>query len=315
MSINEQLTNIWVEKYRPSNLNEMVLSKENREYFESITESIPNLLFVGTPGIGKTTIAKIIVQDILKCQYIYINASDENGIDTIRNKVSNFSQTKSIDGKIKIVILDEADGITIDGQRALRNTMEEYSKYTRFILTANYKHKIIPAIHSRTQYFDLSPDIHEITARLLHILKTEGVKVPTTEKTKLARIIKDCYPDIRKCINTVQKYCITGTFISTVKTDSKEIVEKIHSLLSSRNVLELRKYLIENESEFQSDYANLLKQYLNYIYTSNLPDDKKKQAIVTVSEYLYRNVFVADTEINAFACFVNIELLYHSNKD
>jgi len=309
MSINDQLTNIWVEKYRPSNLSEMVLSKENREYFESITESIPNLLFVGTPGIGKTTIAKIIVQDILKCQYIYINASDENGIDTIRNKVSNFSQTKSIDGKIKIVILDEADGITIDGQRALRNTMEEYSKYTRFILTANYKHKIIPAIHSRTQYFDLSPDIHEITARLLHILKTEGVKVPTTEKTKLARIIKDCYPDIRKCINTVQKYCITGNLQINDTVDRNEIINVINDHIVGKKVLELRKFLIENESEFQGDYSALLKGYVNFIYTQNIVDDKKKQAIIVISEYLYRDVFVVDKEINAFACLCQLEKL------
>ena len=133
--------NLWVEKYRPKTIDEMVLSGENRAYFNTLKDEVPNLLFVGTPGIGKTTIAKIIVQDILKCQYLYINASDENGIDTIRSKVCGFSQTKSLDGSIKIVILDEADGITIDGQRALRNTMEEYSSFTRFILTANYKHR------------------------------------------------------------------------------------------------------------------------------------------------------------------------------
>ena len=165
------LNSIWTEKYRPKTLNEMVLSPDNRNYFSSLKGEVPNLLFIGTPGIGKTTIAKVIVQDILKCQYLYINASDENGIDTIRNKVNNFSQTKSFDGNIKIVILDECDGITIDGQRALRNTMEEYSAYTRFILTANYKHKIIPPIQSRAQCFDLNPVISDVVTRIGYILK------------------------------------------------------------------------------------------------------------------------------------------------
>jgi len=214
--------NLWVQKYRPSTLDEMVLSEENRKFFSSIKDEIPNLLFVGTPGIGKTTIAKIIVQDILKCQYLYINASDENGIDTIRSKVSGFSQTKSIDGALKVVILDEADGITIDGQRALRNTMEEYSAFTRFILTANYKHKIIPAIQSRTQYFDLSPDIHSVVNRVLLILKKEKITIPSTEQVNLVRIIKDNFPDIRKIINTIQKYSISGTFEIKEKLQKNE---------------------------------------------------------------------------------------------
>ena len=103
--------------------------------------------------------AKLIVKEELKCQYLYINASDENGIETIRSKVTNFSRTKSIDGRIKVIILDEVDGLTQDAQRALRNTMEEYSAFTRFILTANYNHRVIPAIQSRCQSFDLTPPI------------------------------------------------------------------------------------------------------------------------------------------------------------
>jgi replication factor C small subunit len=301
--------NLYVEKYRPIKLVDMVLSKENREYFENIKDEIPNLLFVGTPGIGKTTIARIIVQDILKCQYLYINASDENGIDTIRTKVSNFSQTKSLDGKVKVVILDEADGITIDGQRALRNTMEEYSGYTRFILTANYKHKIIPAIQSRTQYFDLNPDIHDVTARVLFIIKAEKIKIPSEQKAGLARIIKDSFPDIRKIINTIQKYCVTGTLSVKETVDRNELVDKIHKFLKQDKSIELRKFLIENESEFQGDYGNLLKSYMNFLVSSDIDEEKTKQAIIIISEHLYRDVFVVDKEINAFACFCQLEKL------
>lgn len=301
--------NLWVEKYRPKTIDEMVLSGENRAYFNTLKDEVPNLLFVGTPGIGKTTIAKIIVQDILKCQYLYINASDENGIDTIRSKVCGFSQTKSLDGSIKIVILDEADGITIDGQRALRNTMEEYSSFTRFILTANYKHKIIPAIQSRTQYFDLNPSVQDVLSRIVYILRTENIEVPTTERVNLARVIKDNYPDIRKIINTIQKYSVSGVLHIKDTADRNDIVTKINNHLVSKKVLELRKFLIENENEFQGDYASLLKHYLNFIYNSDTKPDNKRQMIVIISEYLYRDAFVLDKEINAFACFCQLEKL------
>ena len=287
----------------------MVLSPENRNYFSSLKGEVPNLLFVGTPGIGKTTIAKIIVQDILKCQYLYINASDENGIDTIRSKVSGFSQVKSIDGNIKIVILDEADGITIDGQRALRNTMEEYSAYTRFILTANYKHKIIPAIQSRTQYFDLNPNINDVVGRVLNILKAENITIPTTEKVNLVKVIKDNFPDIRKTVNTIQKYCVTGTLQVTINVNTKGITSDIHGFIKSNKLIELRKYLIDNESDFQSDYSSVLKGYLNFLYESDVKDDKKREAIIVIAEYLYRDALVLDKEINAYACFLNISKL------
>jgi len=299
--------NLWVEKYRPSKLDDMVLSNDNKSYFKSLKDEIPNLLFVGTPGIGKTTIAKIIVQDILKCQYLYINASDENGIDTIRSKVSSFSQTKSIDGKVKVVILDEADGITLDGQRALRNTMEEYSGYTRFILTANYKHKIIPAIQSRTQYFDLTPPLQEVLGRVVSILKLEKIKVPDTEKTKLVKVIKDNYPDIRKTINLIQKYSATGTLTITVNVDTSAIAKVVHDYVKSKKLTELRKHLIENESEFQGDYGALLKHYLNFLYdNTELKEDTKRKAIVIIAEHLYRDAMVLDKEINAFACFCQL---------
>ncbi len=299
--------NLFTEKYRPKTLTDLVLSNSNRKYFDSITDEIPNLLFVGTPGIGKTTLARILVNDILECQYLYINASDENGIDTIRSKVVGFAQTKSLDGKVKVVILDEADGITIDGQRALRNTMEEYSSGTRFILTANYKHKIIPAIQSRTQFFDLNPPFDTVLKLIVGIIKQEGIKITEDQKSNFVNVVKQSYPDIRKIINSVQKATVKGIFEVNVALDSKEIVERIHTEIQSKNTFGLRKYLIENENEFQGDYHNLMKQYLNYVYDSSLDDNKKRQYIVTISDHMYKDVFVLDKEINAFACWVNLE--------
>ena len=305
--INEMFNNLYVEKYRPTKLEDLVLSDSNRKFFESVEDEIPNLLFVGTPGLGKTTLARILVNDVLQCQYLYINASDENGIDTIRSKVVSFSQTMSLDGKLKVVILDEADGITIEGQRALRNTMEEYSSRTRFILTANYKHKIIPAIQSRTQFFDLVPPFDDVVKRAVTIVKQEGIKIEEDQKVNFVNVIKQNYPDIRKVINDIQKATIKGNFAIDHSLDSKEIVEKIHNNIQSKKVIELRKYLIENENEFQGDYHNLMKQYLNYVYDSNVDDNKKRQYIVTISDHMYKDVFVLDKEINAFACWVNLE--------
>lgn len=299
--------NLFTEKYRPKSLSDLVLSDNNRKYFESITDEIPNLLFVGTPGIGKTTLSRIIVNDILDCQYLYINASDENGIDTIRSKVVGFSQTKSLDGNVKVVILDEADGITIDGQRALRNTMEEYSSGTRFILTANYKHKIIPAIQSRTQFFDLNPPFDDVLKFIVNIVKQEGIKITQEQKSNFVNIVKQNYPDIRKIINNVQKATVKGEFEVDVALDSKEIIDNIHTSIQSKDVLSLRKYLIETENEFQGDYHNLMKQYLNYVYSSSLDDNKKRQYIVTISEHMLNDVWVLDKEINAFACWVKLE--------
>ena len=295
--------NLWVEKYRPKTLNDLVLSESNRKYFESITDEIPNLLFVGTPGLGKTTLARILVEDVLKCQYLYINASDENGIDTIRSKVVGFSQTRSLDGKVKIVILDESDGITLDGQRALRNTMEEYSNNTRFILTANYKHKIIPAIQSRTQFFDLNPPFDDVVKRIVDIVKQQGIKIEVDQKANFVNVIKQNYPDIRKIINAIQKASIKGVFNIDIALDSKEIVDRVNKEIQTGNVIGLRKYLIENENEFQGDYHNLMKQYLNYIYDSNIDEGKKREYILILSDYMYKDVFVLDKEINAFACW------------
>lgn len=301
------LNALWVEKYRPNKLSDMILTKENREYFESIKDEIPNLLLVGTPGIGKTTLARIIVQELLKCQYLYINASDENGIDTIRSKVTSFAQTRSVDGRIKVVILDEMDGLSIDAQRALRNTMEEYSAYTRFVFTANYKHKIIPAIQSRAQMFDFAPTDFAVLSRVIYILEQENVIVDKVSKLKLARLVKGNYRDIRKTINLVQKYSASGTLVIANVSEISELLKTVHTHILEKKVIALRKYLIENEAEFQGDYNNLLNQYLNHVYQSDLDGDRKRSFILTIGEHLYKDVFVVDKEINCFVCFYTLE--------
>lgn len=310
MDINVDIKGIWCEKYRPQTLDDIVLDPNVIRVINEISTEIPNLLFTGNPGTGKTSLAKIIVNDILKCNYLYINASDESGIDTIRHKITNFAQTKSFDGKVKVVILDEGDGLTANAQAALRNTMESYSKYCRFIITANYKHKIIPAIQSRCQVLEIRPVIENTVKRCYSILKNEGIQVDDDQKKKFVELVKANFPDIRKTINELQKNSIGGKLsINKIRVDN-EVLQTINNLILSKETLDLRRFLIENEDRFNGDYDTLMSDFLNFIYNdSTLQPHKKKLMIITITEHLYRSVFVVDHELNAFACWINLEKL------
>lgn len=298
---------IWCEKYRPQTLDDIILPERTKDIIKGFTEEIPNLLFVGTPGTGKTTLARIIVNDILKCDYLYINASDESGIDTIRHKVVNFSQTKSFDGKIKVVILDECDGLTSQAQAALRNTMESFAKYTRFILTANYKHKIIPALQSRCQFLDIKPTLEDGVKRIYGILKQEGIEIDDTQKKKFVELVKVNFPDLRKAINEVQKNCINGSLAITSISVDNTLLKAIYSAIEQKDVISLRRHLIENETVFYGDYDTLMRDYLNYLYDQPVQDLKKKEMIAIIADHLFKSSLVLDKEINCFACWINLE--------
>jgi len=303
---------LWVEKYRPQKLNEVILSPEIQSHFTSLKEDIPNLLFYGSPGTGKSTLAKIIVKDILQCQYLYINASDENGIDTIRNKVISFAQTRSIDSKKKIVILEEADGLTGESLRILRNVMEEYCDTTRFILTANYINKIIEPIRSRCVLFKLHPDLKDCLKRCVYILKEEGVKVSSDQKNLLLSFIESRYPDLRRIINDLQKFSINGELIIKENDniyDTSEYV--IKSLIERKNSLDIRKYVIESEKLFNNDYHQLLRGMFDFVYSSQIPDNVKKIMVLEIGEYMYRDAFVLDHEINFFCCVLALEKCFN----
>jgi DNA polymerase III delta prime subunit len=301
--------NLFVEKYRPHTLDNIVLSKDDRLFFETLKtkKEIPHLLFAGVQGSGKTSLAKIIVNEILDCQYLYINASDENGIDTIRGKISGFAKTKSLDGKLKVVLLDEGDQISLDAQKALRNIIEEYASNTRFIITCNYLFKIIPALQSRTQIFNLIPPIEGVVKRIKEVLQSENIVIPEIEKPKLLEHIRKNLPDIRRVLNDVQKFSVTGTL--EIKNDNcSDFADTLLKKITNKtDVCSLRKEIIENEKLFSSDYRNLLKQLFESVFTStSLSQEIKTECLLTLAKGMETDAFVVDKEINCFAVLVTL---------
>jgi DNA polymerase III delta prime subunit len=301
-------TNLWIEKYRPQTLDEIVLAPEDRRFFEALKEKqeIPHLLYAGTPGVGKSSLAKIIINDVLSCDSLYINASDENGIDTIRGKIVGFARTKSFDGNIKVVLLDEVDGLSGESMKALRNVMEEYADTCRFQMTCNYLFKVIEALRSRCQIINLIPPVEGVLQRVTEILKKENVVVPPAQKPLLLDHVKKNLPDMRRIINDIQKFSVTGTL--EVRNNecsgfAKAIVAKI---LCKEDVMKLRKEVIEGEKFFSSDYRHLMKLIFEELFNSNLTYEQKSNLLLIVSNAMEKDAFVIDKEINFFSMMVNL---------
>jgi DNA polymerase III delta prime subunit len=298
---------LWSEKYRPKNIEDLVLCESDKNIIENFikNDEIPNLLFYGNAGTGKTTTGKILIT-ALDAEDLFLNCA-EVGIDEVRNTITNFSKTKSFNGKKKIVFLDEIDSASPAAQRGLRNTMEENAAYCRYILTSNYIHNVIVPLQSRCQTIQLSAPINLIVKRIGFILKSENIKFDDSNRIKLGHTIKKHYPDIRKTINEVQKYCING--VLTIPDISKvdNFVDRILELIFKKKEMEIRKYIIENETDFKGDYSLLMKGLFDSVCntsTSNIfTEAKKKMWLVAIGEYMYKSAFVVDQEIN-FYCLI-----------
>lgn len=308
---NNIFNSLWVEKYRPQSLKDLALSADVRTYFENVIsqKEIPHLLFCGPAGTGKTTLAKILVKE-LDSVYRYINASDERGIDSVREKIVPFAQTKSIDGRLKIIILDEIDGFTSDAQRALRNIIEEYSDNLRFILTANYKNRISTPLKSRTIAFEIIPPMNGVVKRVVHVIANENVSVSSEQEPKLKELIESNYPDIRKIIGLVQKYTKDGVLNITKDLNISLFAKDVLKLIrTEKNITTVREFVIQNETDFNTDYLTLLKGLFEEVYTSDAEESKKASALVLIGEHMYKHQFVMDFEINAYCCMIQLQKL------
>ena len=296
---------IWTEKYRPDVLENYIGNDVIRAKLEQYiqTQDIPHLLFYGTAGTGKTTAAKILVKNI-DCDYMFINASDERGIDTVRDKIKGFASTVGF-APLKIVVLDEADFLGREAQPALRNMMEAYSASTRFILTANYLERIIDPLVSRTQVYKLTPPSKKDAAKkLADILKNEQVEYDT--KT-IAQIVNAYYPDIRKCINTAQLQTRDGKLqVSVDELIGQDVKLKVIDVLTSNltlkdKVTEVRKLVVDAQVQDFTEMFQLLYQYVDSYAPSKIP-----QAVIAIAEGQFRDGQVVDKEINYVATLYTI---------
>ena len=217
-----------------------------------------------------------------------------------------FAKTKAFDGKLKVILLDEADALTLEGQKALRNVMEEYASNTRFILTCNYLFKIIPPLQSRCQIVSLIPPVEGVVKRVVEVLKKEEVTIPQEQKALLLEHVRKHLPDLRRIINDVQKYSASGTL--NIKNDcSNEFAETIfNDIKSKKDIFTIRKTIIENEKQFSNDYRHLLKEMFEVVYKTELTHDCKTTALLAISKGLELDAFVVDKEINCFTALLNL---------
>jgi DNA polymerase III delta prime subunit len=304
---------LWVEKYRPKTIEETILPAELKAVFQQFVDqqNIPNLILSGTAGVGKTTVARAMLEQ-LGCDYIVINGSMNGNIDTLRNEILSFASSVSLQGGRKYVILDEADYLNANStQPALRNFMEEFSRNCGFILTCNFKNRIIEPLHSRCSVIDFKiskKDMAKLAMQFMKrvnfILNTENVKY---ESAVVAEVIQKHFPDWRRVLNELQRYSATGVIDSGILANMADTsIKELISFMKDKNFTEVRKWIKNNlDTDVNVMYTQFYDTANDYFAPEYIP-----ALVVLIGKYQYQNAFAANSEINfaAFCSEVMIEL-------
>lgn len=308
--MNELTDNfLWVEKYRPTAIDECILPLELKTYLKDIVVkgTMPNLLLSGGAGTGKTTVARALC-DELDSDYMFINASEDSGIDVLRTKIRTYASTMSLNGKNKTVILDESDYLSPNStQPALRSFIEEFSANCRFILTCNYKNRIIQPLHSRLVCVEFKIEKKErgelakqSLQRIVDILKKENV---TYSMPVLVELIKRYFPDFRKVINELQRYSVSGKIDSGIFENLAESqINDLMELVKNKKYLDVKKWIVNNIDNDQGRiYRHIYDAMFNVLTPNSIP-----AAVLILANYQYKAAFAADQEINMLACLTEI---------
>lgn len=302
---------LWVEKYRPKTVSDTILPADLKATFQQFVDqkNIPNLILAGSAGVGKTTIARAMLEE-LECDYIVINGSMNGNIDTLRNEILNFASAVSLSGGRKYVILDEADYLNANStQPALRNFMEEFSRNCGFILTCNFKNRIIDPLHSRCSVIDFKITkaasvklAGQFFKRVEKILTDEGV---TFDRAVVAEVINKHFPDWRRVLNELQRYAATGAIDAGILANVQEVnLKELVTLLKEKNFTEIRKWVVENINNDQNTiYRKIYDTSAEFLTVPGTV-----QMITIIAKYQYQAAFAADAEINLMACLIEIML-------
>jgi DNA polymerase III delta prime subunit len=299
---------LWTEKYRPQTVEDCILPDRLKQPFQEYVnqKQIPNLLLSGGAGVGKTTIAKAMCNEI-GCDYMVINGSDESGIDTFRTKIKNYASSMSLSGGRKVIIIDEADYLNPNStQPALRNAIEEFASNCSFIFTCNYKNRIIEPLHSRCAVIDFGLKNGEkakmasaFFKRVQSILQSE--KVDADDKV-LAELVKKHFPDFRRVLNELQRYSQFGKIDTGILSQIADVsIDELSKHISSKDFGAIRKWVASHEIDNTALFRKLYDTLYDLLKPTSIP-----QAVVILADYQYKAAFVADQEINTVACLTEL---------